>query len=306
MPPHRFIDPEHDRAENFDWPTAYALTLQLADKLQDQNFIPDVLLAINDPDSAGGFIVGSQLAAILNHRAGSRPVVMEEIGIGGTGSERRVTSTPPLPSDATNILIVDDAAWSGNTLEIAAKAVKGRTNGAVRTATVVAGAPAIAQQRVDFYARSSQARDVRFPWGTVRPTSEISQYFQLPDTTSPREVSWAPRPWGYWEQFALNEMCTVRLLTILPGESLSLQYHNHRDEFFVALDDEITLRVGDEEIIAKSGDYVLIPRKVLHRQSAPQAHSVRVLEVSFGHYDQVKDIVRLDDRYGRTDFDGSV
>jgi quercetin dioxygenase-like cupin family protein len=50
----------------------------------------------------------------------------------------------------------------------------------------------------------------------------------------------------------------------------------------------------------KAGDYLLIPRGIWHRFSAPKAR-IRVLEVAFGVYDEEFDIERLLDLYGRAD-----
>jgi mannose-6-phosphate isomerase len=43
---------------------------------------------------------------------------------------------------------------------------------------------------------------------------------------------------------------------------------------------------------------IFIPRETVHRLSAIAEESVRVLEVSFGEFDE-DDIVRLEDVYGR-------
>ena len=44
------------------------------------------------------------------------------------------------------------------------------------------------------------------------------------------------RPWGSFERFTLNEPSTVKLIYVRPGDRLSLQRHEHRDELWVALD----------------------------------------------------------------------
>src|SRR5258706_508284 len=57
--------------------------------------------------------------------------------------------------------------------------------------------------------------------------------------THPREnpvVITDQRPWGSFERFTLNESSTVKLIYVQPGERLSLQRHESRDELWVALD----------------------------------------------------------------------
>lgn len=300
---HRFAEGQNLHVETLDWPAVYELSVTLVQKILGDSFQPDLILAIYDPQASGGYAVGAQLASLLQLKGITVPV--ELLRIEGRRGKRHVSEVPEFQGKATKILVVDDVSWSGNTLRLAREALRARTAAEVRSCALIVGGPAIDTGAADYHGRRSSARDARFPWGLVTPTAEFRQYFNIEETTN-REVCWSPRPWGYWEQFALNEVCTVRILTILPGEYLSLQYHEHRDEFFIALDDGVVLQIGDKKLTAKRGDYVLIPRLTRHRQFAPTDRPVRVLEISFGHYDQVGDIVRLEDKYGREEMDGSV
>ncbi|ODS40128.1 MAG: hypothetical protein A7315_09510 [Candidatus Altiarchaeales archaeon WOR_SM1_79] len=107
------------------------------------------------------------------------------------------------------------------------------------------------------------------------------------------------RPWGYMEIFALEKKAFVRILTILPGRRLSYQKHEFRDEYFVALDDGLVIKIeNNEPVCVQKGDYIMIPRGTLHRFSNPTENPVRSLEVTFGKYDQ-NDIERPEDDYGR-------
>ena len=105
------------------------------------------------------------------------------------------------------------------------------------------------------------------------------------------------KPWGEFTQYALNERVTVKLITVEPGQALSLQSHRMRDELWVPLDDGAAVRVGDRELRPRAGEEVRIPKGALHRLEAGDKR-VRVLEVSFGHFDE-NDITRYEDRYGR-------
>lgn len=104
-------------------------------------------------------------------------------------------------------------------------------------------------------------------------------------------------PWGEEERFACNEVCTVKILTVNPGESLSLQKHEKRDEFWKVLEGEGWVTVGDEKKAAKAGDEYFIPRSAVHRLEGG-ALVLKVLEISFGEFDK-EDEVRLEDKYGR-------
>lgn len=105
------------------------------------------------------------------------------------------------------------------------------------------------------------------------------------------------RPWGQFERFTKQEPVTVKILTVNPGEALSLQYHKFRDEFWKILQGEPILVVGDKTIIAKPDEEFFIPRETNHRITA-QSQTVKVLEIAFGQYGE-NDIVRLEDKYSR-------
>ena len=66
----------------------------------------------------------------------------------------------------------------------------------------------------------------------------------------------------------------------------------------MVLDPGAQVELDGEVLRPKKDEKVFIPRKTAHRLSAIGNGSVRVLEVSFGDFDE-EDIVRLEDVYGR-------
>lgn len=105
------------------------------------------------------------------------------------------------------------------------------------------------------------------------------------------------RPWGKFEQFTHNEISTVKILTVKPGEQLSLQYHHHREEFWRVLSGDPIVLVGDKEVTAKAGDEFFIKQGDHHRLMGGEQEA-QVMEIAFGDFDE-NDIVRLEDNYGR-------
>jgi mannose-1-phosphate guanylyltransferase/mannose-1-phosphate guanylyltransferase/mannose-6-phosphate isomerase len=89
----------------------------------------------------------------------------------------------------------------------------------------------------------------------------------------------------------------VKILTINPGQSSSLQYHHDRDEFWHVLSGNGTATIGDKSIPLHLGDEQFVPRETNHRLETTDSELV-ILELAFGDFDE-NDIVRLDDRYGR-------
>lgn len=107
------------------------------------------------------------------------------------------------------------------------------------------------------------------------------------------------RPWGKFEQYTHNLPCTVKIITVAPGGILSRQYHDKRDELWVVLDRGACVELDGTIHYPEPGEKLFIPRETVHRLSAPAGGDpVRILEISFGHFDE-DDIVRLDDVYGR-------
>ncbi|MGH8908638.1 MAG: phosphomannose isomerase type II C-terminal cupin domain [Egibacteraceae bacterium] len=106
------------------------------------------------------------------------------------------------------------------------------------------------------------------------------------------------RPWGGFRQYTLNQKTTVKILTVLPGEYLSLQYHQHRDELWLILDGGLWVQLDSEKLEPDVGAELYIPRGTHHRLGNSSSSPARVLEIAFGDFDE-DDIHRLEDRYGR-------
>ncbi|HEY8525493.1 MAG TPA: phosphomannose isomerase type II C-terminal cupin domain [Acidimicrobiales bacterium] len=108
------------------------------------------------------------------------------------------------------------------------------------------------------------------------------------------------RPWGDFRRLVHNEPCTVKIITVQPGQRLSLQSHNHRSELWVFLDEGGIAEVDGEVRHPTPGEKVFIPCGAKHRlaTAADAPGSVRVVEMGFGDFDE-DDIVRYEDQYGR-------
>ena len=106
------------------------------------------------------------------------------------------------------------------------------------------------------------------------------------------------RPWGQFDQFTQSEVVTVKILSVNPDTSLSLQYHNHRDEFWRVISGHPLLTIGENKIKANPGDEFTILRKEKHRIEAKD-NAVQILEISYDDHFDENDIVRIEDKYGR-------
>jgi mannose-1-phosphate guanylyltransferase/mannose-1-phosphate guanylyltransferase/mannose-6-phosphate isomerase len=105
------------------------------------------------------------------------------------------------------------------------------------------------------------------------------------------------RPWGDFERFTLNEATTVKIVKVKSGESISLQTHANRDEFWRVLQGSGVITIDDTVHQATAGDTYVSKRGSKHRVAGGPDGLV-FLEIAFGEFDE-SDITRLEDRYGR-------
>jgi len=113
----------------------------------------------------------------------------------------------------------------------------------------------------------------------------------------PRRVE---KPWGWELIWADTELYVGKILFLREGHSLSLQFHNEKDESWYVQSGRGRLELGkagqgilNTEVIAPGAAFHFVPGTV-HRVTALE--DLTILEVSTPHLD---DIVRLEDAYGR-------
>jgi mannose-6-phosphate isomerase len=120
----------------------------------------------------------------------------------------------------------------------------------------------------------------------------------MTDPFSILDIRRVPKPWGHELIFAHTDRYVGKILHIDEGESLSLQYHEMKDETLYVVEGELKLTIehdGDRrELMLRKGEAFHIPPRMIHRMEA--LADTDVAEVSTTELD---DVVRLEDRYGR-------
>lgn len=134
---------------------------------------------------------------------------------------------------------------------------------------------------------------------TRSPTATRQHDQQTQGQDRSHDVSVVERPWGRFQQFTSNEPTTVKVITVEPGQRLSLQRHEHRAELWQILDAGLEVTVHDRTWLADQGELVWIPAGATHRLANPGSQDARLLEICFGTFDE-QDIERLQDDYART------
>lgn len=114
--------------------------------------------------------------------------------------------------------------------------------------------------------------------------------------TTPRRVD---KPWGWELVWAETDDYVGKLLFVRAGESLSLQYHERKDESWLVREGRANLELGKvdgelETIAIEPGDAFHLQPRTVHRVSALE--DTLIIEVSTPQRD---DVIRLEDAYGR-------
>ena len=112
------------------------------------------------------------------------------------------------------------------------------------------------------------------------------------------------KPWGHELIFAaIGDKYIGKIIHVSAGQSLSLQYHREKEETISVISGEALIQYGpsadrltDQQFVA--GDTIHLPPGVLHRITA--VSDLEFAEASTAYPGWREDVVRLEDRYGRT------
>lgn len=112
------------------------------------------------------------------------------------------------------------------------------------------------------------------------------------------------KPWGHEMIFAaIDGKYVGKIIHVNPGQSLSLQYHKEKEETMSVLSGEALVEYGPsaDHLVSQrfgAGDTIHLPPGVLHRVTA--ISDLDFAEASTAYPGWREDVVRLEDRYGRS------
>lgn len=116
------------------------------------------------------------------------------------------------------------------------------------------------------------------------------------------------KPWGYYEDFFRQPDCVFKIITVNPGDRLSLQKHAKRSEVWVCLSGRGRAEVYSESILKGlllERCYIMLPGARIdiavgevHRLSNSSNESLVIAEMQYGDCNE-DDIIRLEDDFGR-------
>jgi mannose-6-phosphate isomerase len=109
------------------------------------------------------------------------------------------------------------------------------------------------------------------------------------------------RPWGSFTILKDEPHYKLKELVNTPGNRLSLQRHQKREEHWIVIAGRPEITVDEATVHLKAGDYIRIPLHSWHRLANPAKNPemVEIIELQLGAYFGEDDIERRQDDYGR-------
>ncbi|MEO8847642.1 MAG: mannose-1-phosphate guanylyltransferase/mannose-6-phosphate isomerase [Casimicrobiaceae bacterium] len=108
------------------------------------------------------------------------------------------------------------------------------------------------------------------------------------------------RPWGNYTVLQEGPRFKIKRIEVKPGAALSLQMHEWRSEHWVVVAGEARVTRGAETFALAANESAYIPARERHRLENLGSVPLSIIEVQCGDYVGEDDIVRFDDRYGRS------
>jgi mannose-1-phosphate guanylyltransferase len=108
------------------------------------------------------------------------------------------------------------------------------------------------------------------------------------------------RPWGKYDSIDVGERYQVKRITVKPGAKLSVQMHHHRAEHWVVVSGTARVTNGKKTFLLSENESTYISVGAVHALENPGKVPLELIEVQSGSYLGEDDIVRFDDKYGRS------
>jgi mannose-6-phosphate isomerase-like protein (cupin superfamily) len=128
----------------------------------------------------------------------------------------------------------------------------------------------------------------------------VDDYIKVYETILEKCKSESERPWGHYEVLMQRPGYKVKTITILPQGEISLQRHAHRNEHWYIVSGKGIVTKNESKIRVLAGDSVDLLVNEVHRVRNIDNENLVFIEIAQGDYLEEDDIVRLEDKYGRT------
>ena len=135
---------------------------------------------------------------------------------------------------------------------------------------------------------------------SVQDVKDIVNALKASDRSEADEHHRVFRPWGSYESLIVGEGFQVKRIVVNPGQQLSLQMHHHRAEHWVVVSGSAKVTNGDRTFLLSENESTYIPVGAVHALENPGKVPLEIIEIQSGSYLGEDDIVRFEDRYGRS------
>lgn len=108
------------------------------------------------------------------------------------------------------------------------------------------------------------------------------------------------RPWGSYDSLEKGPRFQVKRIVVKPGEETSLQIHYHRAEHWIVVKGTAKVTIDGKTILLTENESTFIPIGKSHAIANPGKIPLELIEVQSGSYLGEDDIVRIEDKYGRS------
>jgi len=109
------------------------------------------------------------------------------------------------------------------------------------------------------------------------------------------------RPWGSYDSIDMGDRFQVKRIIVKPGAKLSVQMHHHRAEHWIVVSGTAKVTINEDTFLMSENESTYIPIGAVHALENPGKLPLEMIEVQSGSYLGEYDIVRFEDRYGRTE-----
>jgi len=154
-------------------------------------------------------------------------------------------------------------------------------------------------QRMECFAEAP--KQLENPGSQLAVWLEVAQGEGLPEVSLPEVTE--TRPWGSFTVLKDEPHYKLKQLINTPGNRLSLQRHQKREEHWLVIQGHPEITLDDDTFMLAPGDYIKVPLHSWHRlanPAKPGGEPVEIIELQLGQYFGEDDIERREDDYGRS------
>lgn len=134
----------------------------------------------------------------------------------------------------------------------------------------------------------SNDKNLYFAFGVGGANKANSSSWILQEWKAPK----TERPWGYYRVLHEAPGMKVKELTVLPGQTLSMQRHAKRREYWVVEEGECKVEQQFSALFLRTHETIAIPVGAWHQLSNPFDQPCRIVEIQYGEQCIEEDIER--------------